>query len=121
MKALSVRPPWAWAILHAGKTVENRARPTQYRGPLVIHSARTITPLERFPTGEPVPPAAVEVLGALVGVVQLVDCLPLPDCPPSPWAVGPWCWLLADPRPLARPVPFAGQITFFDVPEELIR
>lgn len=24
-KALSVRQPWAWAILHAGKDVENRS------------------------------------------------------------------------------------------------
>ena len=24
MKAISIRQPWAWAILHAGKRVENR-------------------------------------------------------------------------------------------------
>ena len=24
MKALSIRQPWAWAILHAGKDIENR-------------------------------------------------------------------------------------------------
>ncbi len=26
MKALSIRQPWAWAIIHAGKDIENRTR-----------------------------------------------------------------------------------------------
>lgn len=24
MRALTIRQPWAWAVIHAGKTVENR-------------------------------------------------------------------------------------------------
>jgi hypothetical protein len=24
MKAIAIRPPWAWAILHASKDIENR-------------------------------------------------------------------------------------------------
>ena len=31
MKALSIRPPWAWAILHAAKDVENRTWKTNIR------------------------------------------------------------------------------------------
>ena len=40
MKAITVRQPWAWAIMHAGKDVENRTRNIagSYRGPLVIHA-----------------------------------------------------------------------------------
>ena len=40
MKAITVRQPWAWAILHGGKDVENRTRNIagSYRGPLVIHA-----------------------------------------------------------------------------------
>ena len=35
MKALTVQQPWAWAIIHAGKTVENRTqRWWSYRGPI---------------------------------------------------------------------------------------
>lgn len=26
MKALTVQQPWAWAIIHGGKTVENRTQ-----------------------------------------------------------------------------------------------
>ena len=33
MKCLSIRQPWAWAIIHAGKDIENRCWPTSYRGP----------------------------------------------------------------------------------------
>ena len=40
MKALSIRQPWAWAILHAGKRIENRDwRSCHYRGPLLIHAS----------------------------------------------------------------------------------
>ena len=40
MKALSVRQPWAWAIIHAGKDVENRTWGTRYHGPLLIHASK---------------------------------------------------------------------------------
>ena len=42
MKTLSIRPPWAWLIVHLPgpwKNVENRSWPTRYRGPLLIHSS----------------------------------------------------------------------------------
>lgn len=47
MKALSIRQPWAWAILHAGKRIENRSRADgrapdlcRYIGPLLIHASK---------------------------------------------------------------------------------
>lgn len=53
MKALSVRQPWAWAILHAGKRIENRERADgrmpslcSYRGPLLIHAAKDCSVVE---------------------------------------------------------------------------
>lgn len=41
MKALSIRQPWAWCIIYAGKDIENRTWATQYRGPVLIHAAKT--------------------------------------------------------------------------------
>jgi hypothetical protein len=39
--ALSIRQPWAWAILHAGKRIENREwRSCKYRGPILIHASK---------------------------------------------------------------------------------
>jgi hypothetical protein len=36
---LSLRQPWAWAVLHAGKRVENRCWSTTFRGEFLIHAA----------------------------------------------------------------------------------
>lgn len=42
MRILTVRQPWAWAIIHGGKNVENRVRNIagDYRGPVLIHVAK---------------------------------------------------------------------------------
>jgi hypothetical protein len=50
MKALSIHQPWTWAILNAGKTVENRRWSTSQRGPLLIHASKTKTSYNREPT-----------------------------------------------------------------------
>ena len=39
MKALTTRQPWAWAIVMGFKPLENRSRPFNHRGPLLIHSS----------------------------------------------------------------------------------
>lgn len=40
MRILTVRQPWAWAIIHGGKDVENRVRNLagDYCGPVAIHA-----------------------------------------------------------------------------------
>ncbi|MEV8338507.1 hypothetical protein [Leucobacter sp. NPDC077196] len=40
MRILTVRQPWAWAIIYGGKDVENRVRNVagDYRGPVAIHA-----------------------------------------------------------------------------------
>lgn len=40
MRALTVQQPWAWAIIHGGKDVENRTQLWSYRGPLAIHAGQ---------------------------------------------------------------------------------
>ena len=43
MMALSIRQPWAWLILHAGKDIENRDWPTRFRGRFLIHASKGMT------------------------------------------------------------------------------
>lgn len=43
MKALSIRQPWAWAILNADKDIENRDWRTNFRGRIAVHAAKTMT------------------------------------------------------------------------------
>jgi hypothetical protein len=113
MKCLSIQQPWSWAILYAGKTIENRTWPTDYRGPLLIHAGRSRECLGAFGPGEP--PADRLVFGAVLGVVDLLDCVPLHLAPHTPFTEGPWCWVVANPRPLAKPFPCRGMPGLFDV------
>lgn len=41
LRILTVRQPYAWAIIHGGKDIENRSRNIagDYRGPVAIHAA----------------------------------------------------------------------------------
>jgi hypothetical protein len=127
MKALSIHQPWAWAILHAGKNVENRGWPTRYRGPLLIHASKTRSSYDREAQidwvkvyGVALPPWEELTVGALLGIVDLIDCLPTEGVDSSPWVEGPLCWVLANPRPFPEPVSLRGMQGLFDVSDELI-
>jgi hypothetical protein len=116
LRALTIKPPWAWAIAHAGKRIENRSWTTKYRGPLVIHSgiglkAADVASLERI-LGKRVDPKRFH-LGAIVATATLADVLPLEACADR-WAIGPYCWILKDIRPLAEPIPVLGSLGLWD-------
>lgn len=97
MKALTVRPPWAWALIYGGKDVENRTWSTKYRGPIAIHAGQR---RDRFAEQDPLIVEAREKyptdryleLGMILGVVGLFEvheagtngCTAENPC--SPWA-----------------------------------
>ena len=101
MKALTIRQPWAGLIIDGLKFLENRARATQYRGPLLIHAG--LVP-HTSPAAEWAPRSRhTDEYGVLLGTVELIECF---ENYPSSWAVpGMSHWILADPRPLRRPIP----------------
>jgi hypothetical protein len=118
MKCLSVQQPWAWAIVHGPKRIENRTWKTNYRGPLLIHASKGRRRLGDYGSGEPL--EADLVFGAIIGQVQLLDCVPIADVQDQRFAEGPWCWVLGNARALPAPVPYTGCIYLFDVPAEAI-
>jgi hypothetical protein len=74
MKALSIRQPWAWAIIHAGKDVENRTWNTKFRGTFAVHASAQAASDWEFPRGAPKPGEKEGwVKGAIIGFVDLVD------------------------------------------------
>jgi hypothetical protein len=83
MKALTVQQPWAWAVVHGGKDVENRTQAWSYRGPLAIHAGMRLSqrgvesPLIEQATSDASyfgdDPAPYVARGAFIGVVDLVD------------------------------------------------
>jgi hypothetical protein len=116
MKALSIHQPWASLIIHGPKRIENRSWPTPHRGTILIHATR------RQYQGEDVPgQSGPMVYGSLLGTVDLVDCVPLKYVADRPFAEGPWCWLLENPRPLKIPIPYRGRQQLWNVPDEVVR
>ena len=123
LKCLTVRQPWAHAIIFRGKTVENRSWPSKYRGPLLIHAGVSRqelvdrrgsdmgwTPEGYFPDSTPFPRMEEMAFGAVIGQVLLKDVLPYGHelLLGNEWADGEWCWLLEDPRPLKTPIMVKG-------------
>jgi hypothetical protein len=46
VKALSLRQPWAYAVVHLGKHIENRHWNTSHRGDFLIHASKGMTKAE---------------------------------------------------------------------------
>jgi len=121
MKALSIRQPWAWAIIHAGKDVENRTWTTPYRGPLLIHASRNMTELEYERAASFITsvnnkiaiPAFHELKrGGIIGKVELVDIIRDSN---SSWAIaGQKHWQLKNPE-IMDFLPCSGQRGVFEV------
>jgi hypothetical protein len=132
MKALTIRQPWAWCIVHAGKDVENRSWSTQHRGPIAIHAAKywqqpTIYDdflTARWMSGCALPNAPTEQQlrqmndqrGHIIAVARLADVVTSSS---SPWFTGPYGFLLRDVWPVA-PVLVRGKLGLFEVDDSLV-
>ena len=129
MKALSIRQPWAYAILFAGKRVENRSWATRYRGRILIHASATRGDAQWWASALPAIAAAAPTpslvpkwempMGALVAWAYLVECR-RDWTPPGQerWCEpAAWHWLLEDVRIFAEPVPYKGARGLFEVAE----
>lgn len=135
MKALSVRAPWWYAILHLGKPIENRDWYTNVRGTVYLHASKWFRPedvrdiwhwdvkqmFQAANPGQPVQAWTHDLYeeikaagGCLVGKVDIVGCV---MSYPSPWFVGKHGLVLANPVALAKPIPFKGALGFFEVPD----
>lgn len=119
-KVLTIDPLWVWAIFAKLKLVENRSWDTKHRGPLLIHAgintARDDMIREWIKSNTlHLPPSpeliARDIAGRCVGVVTLVDCVPLADLPAneSEFAIGPVCWRLSNPIEFEAPFPAKGK------------
>lgn len=103
MKAITIRPEWAWLIIHAGKDLENRSWQTKHRGPLLIHAssqpAKNAAEIRKWAAAH----LGIEIpreipMGGIVGVVDVVEMVTEPV--QSPWWIGPLAWRLENPQPL---------------------
>ena len=114
--ALSIRQPWAWAILHRGKPVENRSWATSFRGPFCLHAAKGMTRDEQLEfhdfilrLGMEPPNFATLPRGGIVGTAELVSVV---TESPSPWFFGPCGFMLRNVQPVEF-IPCKGALGFF--------
>lgn len=138
MKALSVRQPWAWLILHAWKDIENRDWFYRYPGVAdarrlvasgerflihagkgmtraeyedALHTAHLISRTHPFPAELALPALADLPRGGIVGSARLSAFV---KRHPSPWFFGPLGLVLADVQPIPF-TPLKGALGFFEV------
>lgn len=124
MKALSIRQPWAWLILNAGKDIENRDWHTRVRGRVLVHAGKGMTRDEYESCDESLflhpeielPPYEALERGGIVGSVEIVDCVTESD---SEWFFGRYGFVLREPKVLPFR-PFRGALGFFDVEAVLL-
>lgn len=138
MRVLTVRQPWAWAIIHGGKDVENRVRNIagSYRGPVAIHAG--LAPFEQHNSASRAHKAVHGtetttelVFGAIIGAVDLVG-VHLDEgpgswdahdavCCESEWAEGGvWHLEFANPRRLLAPISYKGALGLRTLPDEIV-
>lgn len=161
MKYLSLTQPYATLVILGLKRIETRSWATRYRGPLGIHAAAGLGPVGGMKglialVGTPafqqvlVPDAgggsyweeitdAVRTLplGAILGQVNLVDCVPVESyqtfrhgetrwvVPPGnisqefafgDYTPGRFAWLLDNVQPLPTPRSYRGALSLWEGP-----
>jgi hypothetical protein len=120
--AISVRQPWAWALIHAGKTYENRsAGAIKFMLPLTgrraIHAAKGMTREEyedardfmASEIGIACPAPADLLRGGIIGSVMITGVVKDSE---SPWFVGPRGLVIDDPKPCDF-IPSSGALGYF--------
>ena len=122
MKALSFRQPWAELILQGRKTLDLRTYSRSHRGELAIHAAKEVErqaclQFDLDPDSLPT--------GGIVGVVELVDVIPLDAATYAARAdehLGGrsfrqplYGWVLTNPRRLEALQPATGRQMLFEV------
>lgn len=114
MKAISIRQPWAWLIVAGHKDVENRTWATDYRGPILIHAAKTIDRRFTLPANIEIPKDLER--GGIVGQAILIDCVEESN---SPWFTGPYGLVLSEPKPLPF-TPYVGASKILEIDPRLL-
>lgn len=130
LTVLSVRQPWAALIITGEKWCENRSWTSDYRGPLWIHASQTFGREDR----EECEPYGIDpgslTCGAIIGCAELVEILHIDDMTPArerglirehgldpagkSHVGGEWCWILARPRALVRPISLPGKLRLWN-------
>ena len=117
MKALSIRQPWAWLIVHGHKDVENRSWPTKFRGRFFVHASQKfdhdgyLWVRRHFPKIKMPLPGHFPT-GAIVGYATLTDCVTKSK---SKWFAGEnYGFVIEGAGAHVGPLSLKGKLGFFE-------
>jgi len=125
--ALSIKQPWAWLICKGFKDIENRdwKAPVKYYGERIyIHASLSKSEMtgdilgwiaERLNYGQKEALFAgmregKVNLGFIIGEATLTACVAQSE---SPWFVGKYGFVMAEPLLYDKPIPCRGKLGFF--------
>lgn len=120
--ALSVRQPWAWAIIWGGKDIENRSwqavnHGLRQRGRIAIHAAKGMTKEEYEYAAEFMADLGIKAplpnfldRGCIIGSVEVVGVVTNHT---SDWFMGPRGLVLRDAKPAKEVIPAVGALGYF--------
>ncbi len=102
MKAISIRQPWAWLIVHGYKDIENRSRNYGFQGRILVHTGKNPDRRINEIREEVKKKYGIEIpyylpLGGVVGEVEITETVIESK---SPWFTGPYGLVLQKPKPL---------------------
>jgi hypothetical protein len=128
MKCLSVRQPWAEAIVMGYKDIENRSWKTNYRGELYIHASVKIDLhgiywiKENFKDlwfNEGLNRSGEWGSGAIIGKVELVDCVTEHT---SKWYDGRgYGFVLKSAKKLKKPIIVPGKLGIWTYRDSILK
>ena len=126
MRAFTVYQPYAYAIVAGLKGYETRPRRTNIRGRVAVHAGKAnldsvikgLSGLEVWEMRAAVKFENNLPLGAVVGTVEIVDCVPVEDVVDGltereralgDYSPGRWAWVLKNPIMFDTPIPARGK------------
>lgn len=122
VKIMTVKQPWATALISGGKDVENRTWETSYRGWMLVHAGKSIDEFvpARYGLGDKRAAMALP-RGCVIGAVNITAVVRNRR---SRWAEAGcwhWCHEPASAVELGIPVPWRGVQGLTRAPVELLR
>jgi len=127
MKTLTLTQPWATLVAIGAKKIETRSWSTEYRGPLVIHSAKTFPaeamalmvtqPFAMYLAGHKMPLGFVIATCELVDVVRIIQGVEIPlggEWHFGDYTLGRYMWYLENVKMLPEPIQARGALGLWE-------
>ena len=118
MKAFTAYQPYAYAIVAGLKGYETRPRRTNIRGRVAVHAGKGKPPSISLAASLALPKSPVLHYGAVLGTVEIVDCLPVEEIIHTltareralgDYSPGRFAWVLKNPVMFSAPIPASGK------------